>query len=101
MNDEAKKADTLHKSLSVVKNDFRYRKLSSNNIIGEKWYCFKSSIKPIEIYTIKSMIINELEYNFIDSRFELIGVFSNKKYYRLNNIFVIFIDSNASFYYLN
>jgi len=100
-SEDAKKADTLHKSLSIVKNDFRYRKLSSNNIIGEKWYCFKSNIKPIEIYTIKSMIISELDYNFIDSHFKLIGVFADKKYYRLNHIYAIFSGLNATFYFLN
>ena len=80
---KSKKADTIHKSLSIVKNDFRYRKLSSNNIIGEKWYFLKNNINPIEIYTLKSMILNDLEYKFINSRFDLIGVFANKKYYQL------------------
>ena len=101
LSDDAKKADTLHKSLSIVKNDFRYRKLSSNNIIGEKWYCFKGNIKPVETYTIKSMIISELENNFIDNHFELIGVFANKKYYRLNHIYATFSGLNATFYFLN
>lgn len=101
IGEEAKKADTIHKSLSVVKNDFRYRKLSSNNIIGEKWYFLKNNINPIEIYTLKSMILNDFEYKFIDSRFDLIGVFANKKYYQLNNFFVIFSDYNAIFFFLN
>jgi hypothetical protein len=101
MSENAKKADTLHKSLSIVKNDFRYRKLSMDNIIGEKWYCFKGNIKPIEIYTLKSMILNELEHNFIDDNFDLIGIFASKKYYRLDKVFVIFSGENATFYYLN
>lgn len=99
-NEDAKKADTLHKLLSVVKNDFRYRKINSGNIIGEKWYFPKINIKPIEIYTLKSIQLDELEFGFIDTNFTFLGVFANKKYFKFNNVYVVLIGHNATFYYL-
>jgi hypothetical protein len=99
-NEDAKKADTLHKLLSVVKNDFRYRKIISGNIVGEKWYFTKINNKPIEIYTLKSIQLDELEFGFIETNFSFLGVFANKKYFKFNNVYVVLIGHNATFYYL-
>jgi hypothetical protein len=100
-SEEAKKADTLNKTLSVTKYDFRYRKLTNKGIKGERWYYLKGSVKPLDIYTLDSKTITETERSFLKDHCQLIGVFSKKTYLRWNHIFIVLNDYNAQFYYIN
>lgn len=100
-SEEAKKADTLNKTLSVTKYDFRYRKLTNKGIKGERWYYLKGSVKPVDIYSLDSKIITDKERSFLEDNCQLIGVFSKKTYLRWNDIFIVLNDYNAQFYYIN
>jgi hypothetical protein len=100
-SEEAKKADTLHKTLSVTKYDFRYRKLANKGIKGERWYYLKGSAKPIDIYTLEPKNITDEERSFLEDHCQLIGVFSKKTYLRWNDVFIVLNDNNAQFYYIN
>ena len=99
--EDAKKSDTLNKILSVSKNDFRYRKLVFNGIIGERWYSSNVKIKPIEIYNIHSQNISYEENNFFRDYFQFIGVYSKNIYYKWKDIFVVINNQNANFYLIN
>jgi hypothetical protein len=103
MSEEAKKADTLNKALSVTKFDFHYRKLINKGIKGERWYYSKGSgsVKPVDIYSLDSKIITDKERSFLEDHCQLIGVFSKKTYLRWNDIFIVLNDYNAQFFYIN
>ena len=100
-SEEAKKADTLNKTLSVTKYDFRYRKLTNKGIEGERWYYLKGSVKPLDIYTLTYKTITDTERSFLEDHCQLIGVFSKNTYLRRNDIFIVLKDNNATFYYIN
>lgn len=100
-NEEAKKPDTLNKTLSVTKYDFRYRKLTNKGIKGERWYYLKGSVKPVDIYTLDSKIITDIEHSFLENHCQFIGVFSKNIYLKWNDIFIVLKDNNAQFYYIN
>jgi len=100
-NEEAKKADTLNKTLSVTKYDFRYRRLTNKGIIGERWYYLNGSAISADIYTLASKIITDTERSFLEDHCQLIGVFNKKTYLRWNDIFIVLNDNNAQFYYIN
>jgi hypothetical protein len=100
-NEEAKKADTLYKTLSVSKNDFRYRNLSQNGIRGERWYYLKGTNKPVDIYTIKSQSISESDLSVVENTCQFIGVFNKNSYFRYKNIYIVTKDEQATFYFIN
>lgn len=102
-NPEAKKAnDSINQTLSVSKNSFKYRSLTSNGVKGERWYCsINGSMEQVDIYTLKPQMITDEERSFLEDHCQLIGVFSKKTYLRWNDIFIVLNDNNAQFYYIN
>lgn len=100
-NEESKKADTLYKTLSVSKNDFRYRNLRQNGIMGERWYYLKGTNKPVDIYTIKSQSISESELSVLENNCQFIGVFNKNTYFRHKDIYIVMKNEQAIFYLIN
>jgi hypothetical protein len=101
-NEEAKKADTLYKTLSITKDNFRYRKMIRNNIIGERWYYLKgNSTKPVDIYTIKTFTLNESERPFFEEYCQYVGVFNRNEYFRYEDFLIVIKNNVATFYYIN
>lgn len=97
-SDKAIKSDSLKKLLSVTKYDFSCRKLSIDGISAERW---KYKTDVVIIYSIKSMILNEIELDFLIKSCEQIGVFSNNTYLKYNDIYIVLKNNNALFYYIN
>jgi hypothetical protein len=98
--EEAKKwNDSLNRLLSVTKNDFRYRKITNNGVIGERW--FYKSTKPVDVYTIKSHSLNESEHTFLEENCDFIGVFSKITYFRFEDFLIVINNNTATFYYIN
>ena len=100
-SEEAKKADTLSKSLSISKNDFRYRKVVNNDVVGEKWYYLKGTTRPFETFKLKAVKLNDTESNCISQTFDQIGCFGKNLYFRWQNVYVVLNGDFATFYYIN
>lgn len=101
-NEEAKKADTIHKTLSVAKYDFRYRKIEKYGITGERWYYLKgSTAKPIDIYTVRTQDLIDSERSFLEENCQLIGVFTQNVYFRYEDFLIVLKNNTATFYYIN
>ncbi len=97
-NDAARVSDTLNKILSVTKNNFSYRKLMVNGILGERWK-YKNEI--VQIYTIKTQVISESEIELLHNYAEKIGIYCNDIYLKYNEIYIVLRNNEAKFYYIN
>ena len=100
-SEESKKADTLRKTLSVTKNDFRYRRLIQNGIIGESWNYLKGTKKQVDIYTIKSQSVSESDLSVLENNCQFIGFFNKNAYFRYKEIYIVIKDEQATFYFIN